>query len=285
MKRYFTFILFTIIGIASVNAQTDGSKRKPKQTSGARQSVAPKKQTSVGTSSYTPNTKTFTVNGVSFQMVEVRGGTFTMGATSEQGSDASNYELTHLVTLSSYSIGETEVTQALWKAVMGSNPSQFKGDKLPVESVSWNDCQGFISKLNSLTGKRFRLPTEAEWEYAARGGKNSCNYKYSGSNNIDDVAWYNTKCGSTIHNVATKQPNELGVYDMSGNVGEWCSDWYDFYSSKAQIDPTGPDNGTYRIYRGGSWDDQAGDCRVSRHCAAAPDNRGGVFGLRLAISE
>lgn len=186
-------------------------------------------------------TKTFQVGGVSFDMVWVEGGTFRMGATSEQGSDAWGGEKpVHSVTLSGYYIGKTEVTQALWKAVMGSNPSEFKGDNLPVEQVSWDDCQEFIRKLNSLTGQHFRLPTEAEWEFACRGGNNSCGYKYSGSNDIDNVAWYFDNSGHKTHPVGTKAQNELGIYDMSGNVWEWCSDWYGNYSSGAQTNPKGP---------------------------------------------
>ena len=159
------------------------------------------------------DSKTYTVNGVSFTMIGVEGGTFTMGATSEQGSDAYDDEKpTHQVTLNSYYIGETEVTQALWQAVMGSNPSYFTGNlQRPVEEVSWGDCQTFIKRLNKLTGENFRLPTEAEWEYAARGGKESKGYKYSGSNTIGDVAWYGDNSSSKTHAVKTKQPNELGI--------------------------------------------------------------------------
>ena len=231
----------------------------------------------------------FTVNGVSFNMIAVEGGTFTMGATFEQQNDPySNEKPTHQVTLSSYYIGETEVTQALWTAVMGNNPSDFKGDNNPVECVSWNDCQEFISKLNSLMGKNFRLPTEAEWEYAARGGKKSKGYQYSGSNNIGDVAWY---IGNTInsvyntHHVKTKQPNELGIYDMSGNVCEWCQDWYGSYSSSSQTNPKGPSTGSDRMFRGGCWGNYAGDCRSANRKGYAPGHRDGGLGLRLVLSE
>ena len=227
---------------------------------------------------------TFTVNGISFTMVEVQGGTFTMGATAEQGSDAFGDEKpAHSVTLSSYYIGKTEVTQELWQAVMGNNPSYKKGAKLPVEQVSWDDCQKFIGKLNQKTGKNFRLPTEAEWEYAARGGNRSRGYKYSGSNNIDDVAWFFDNSGSTTHEVATKRANELGLYDMSGNVWEWCSDWYDSYSSSAQTNPTGPSSGSPRVFRGSCWGSDAGYCRVAYRGDDSPDFRYYSLGLRLAL--
>lgn len=227
----------------------------------------------------------FTVNGVSFNMIAVKGGTFTMGATSEQGDDAYSYEKpTHQVTLSDYCIGETEVTQELWQAVMGSNPSNFTGNlQRPVEKVSWNDCQEFIKKLNQLTGKTFRLPTEAEWEYAARGGSQSKGYKYAGSNTIGDVAWYTSNSSSTTHPVKQKQANELGLYDMSGNVWEWCQDWYDSYSSTPQTNPAGPSSGSIRVLRGGSWNFNASYCRVSYRFYYSPTNRSGILGLRLAL--
>lgn len=202
----------------------------------------------------------FTVNGVSFTMKFVEGGTFQMGATSEQGSVAeSNEKPVHSVTLSSFYMGETEVTQALWKAVMGDNPSYFLGDDLPVEQVRWDDCQKFISKLNQMTGKNFRLPSEAEWEYAARGGKKSRGYKYAGSNTIGNVAWYDGNSGSKTHIVKTKSPNELGLYDMSGNVYEWCNDWYANYNDDS---PVNPEKSYVILRRGGSFGDDGG-CRVS----------------------
>lgn len=230
--------------------------------------------------------QTFTVNGVQFTMVAVEGGTFTMGATSEQGSDARDDEKpAHQVTLSDYYIGQTEVTQALWKAVMGSNPSFFKGDNLPVEQVSWDDCQEFIQKLNQLTGKQFRLPTEAEWEYAARGGRKSRGYKYAGGNNIDLVAWYDDNSGNETHPVATKQANEHGVYDMSGNVWEWCSDWYGDYQSSSLSDQQGPSSGSNRVIRGGSYFNFARYCRVSCRCSDTPGRRFNYLGLRLSCNR
>lgn len=230
------------------------------------------------------NSGRFMVNGVSFEMVRVEGGTFRMGATSEQEDEADSDEKpVHSVTLSSYYIGKTEVTQALWQAVMGSDPSNFKGSDLPVECVSWDDCQEFIQKLNSLTGRNFRLPTEAEWEFACRGGNNSRGYKYSGSNNLGSVAWYDGNSGGKSHPVGTKAPNELGIFDMSGNVWEWCSDWYANYTSYSQTNPTGPQSGSYRVYRGGSWFRSARYCRASIRSYGNPAGRGNLLGLRLAL--
>ena len=229
--------------------------------------------------------QTFIVNGVSFTMVAVEGGTFTMGATSEQGSDAYSNEIhVHQVTLSSFSIGQTEVTQALWQAVMGSHPSKFTGNlQHPVEQVSWDDCQEFIAKLNQITGQNFRLPTEAEWEYAARGGNRSKGYKYSGSNTIGDVAWYIDNSNNQTHAVAKKAANELGLYDMSGNVWEWCWDWYGFYSVEAQTDPKGRMYGPSRVYRGGSWGSIARGSRVSYRNFNIPWVTDSSLGLRLAL--
>ena len=220
-----------------------------------------------------------------------------MGATSEQLNPDDKEKPTHCVTLSDYYIGETEVTQELWVAVMGCNPSKCKKKKQrPVENVSWDDCQTFLQKLNALTGAHFRLPTEAEWEFAARGGMSSRGYQYSGSNNLGDVAWYNEDWGADTHTVKTKSPNELGIYDMSGNVWEWCQDWFGSYSSSFQTNPTGPSTGSvrfsrvsnpteadfYRVYRGGAWYGSARDCRSAARGYGTPDNRDYNLGLRLA---
>ena len=217
------------------------------------------------------------------EMVAVEGGTFIMGATPEQGSDCyDNEKPVHRVTLNNFHIGKYPVTQAQLQAVMGENPSSFKGDNLPVETVSWDDVQVFISRLNAATGKNYRLPTEAEWEYAARGGNRSKGYKYSGSNNCNDAAWYYGNSGNTTHPVGTKSPNELGIYDMSGNVFEWCQDWYGEYNSSAQANPKGPSSGSYRVLRGGGWSGGARDCRVSDRYCYSPGNRDNDSGFRLA---
>ena len=234
---------------------------------------------------------TFTVNGVSFTMVYVEGDRFDMGATPEMLEAYENEKPAHEALLGEYWIGRTEVTQALWQAVMEDNPSKTKGKTLPVDKVSWDDVQQFISKLNTLTGEEFRLPSEAEWEFAARGGKLSKHYSYSGSNNPEDVAWFD--CGEP-HPVSSKQPNELGIYDMSGNVWEWCNDWYDekyyetlYVSSNLgdMVNPKGPKEGTHCVLRGGSWGGGAQYCRCSCRAGYQPNFSDIDCGFRLASSR
>ena len=225
-------------------------------------------------------------NGITIDMVKVEAGTFMMGATSEMQNPWDDEKPVREVILTNdYYIGKYEVTQSLWQAVMGTNPSYFKGDNLPVEQVSWDNCLEFISKLNSLTGRKFRLPTEAEWEYAARGGKKSRGYQYSGSFNISDVAWYNGNSGNKIHPIGMKQANELGVYDMSGNVNEWCQDWYGSYVSSSQTNPLGANSGSFRVCRGGSWYFGTVNCRSSFRSRGNPDTRSRYLGFRLVLSE
>lgn len=237
----------------------------------------------------------YTVNGVSFQMVEVEGGTFKMGVDSvayETGLANIDELPAHEVTVSTFSIAETEVTQELWQAVMDTNPSNFTDDpQRPVENVSWEDCQEFINRLNALTGMNFRLPTEAEWEYAANGGNMGTGTLYSGSEDISNVAWYYSNSyvvgsGSPdygTHAVATKEANELGLFDMTGNVFEWCSDWYGTYNEEPQTDPVGPEAGIQRVVRGGSWISTSRDSRNTSRNGEAPANRGFNIGLRLAL--
>jgi formylglycine-generating enzyme required for sulfatase activity len=221
------------------------------------------------------------------EMVSVQGGTFTMGCTEEQGGDCDSDEKpAHSVTVGNFQIGKFEVTQRQWKEIMGAdnNPSYLKGDDRPVEQVSWNDVQKFIKALNQKTGKKYRLPTEAEWEYAARGGNKSKGNKYSGSNNLDEVAWYDGNSGRKTNDVGTKSPNELGIYDMSGNVSEWVSDWYGDYSSGAQTNPAGPSSGSHRVLRGGGWISDAVSCRVSDRNDYSPDSWNDDVGFRLVLS-
>ncbi len=210
-----------------------------------------------------------------------------MGCQDGRDGDCENDEKpAHTVTLSGFLIGKYEVTQADWRSVTGGNPSDFSGcDDCPVEQVSWDEVQDFLKKLNAREpGKNYRLPTEAEWEYAARGGTKSKGYLYAGGNDLDKVAWYPGNSGDKTHPVGGKAPNELGLYDMSGNVWEWCSDWFGDYSATAQNDPKGPNRGGYRVLRGGGWNDGAGFCRVSRRLSGTPDDRGDFLGFRLAAS-
>lgn len=236
---------------------------------------------------------TIEVNGVSFKMIEVNGGEFNMGSNEfiDGMGWLQHHKPQHSVTVSDFFIGETEVTQELWEAVMGTNPSLHQGIKLPVEQVSWKDCTRFIRKLNSITGKKFRLPTEAEWEYAARGGRRSIGYRYSGSNKLEDVAW----CSNNTYTIYTRyksqpvaslKPNELGIYDMSGNVWEWCSDWFDpyYYDVSPSDNPQGPSKGEFRVVRGGSFDDEPG-CLVFVRSNAGPNQSSYTRGFRLALSE
>lgn len=226
--------------------------------------------------------ETVTVNGFNFKMVAVEGGTFQMGQTSEQNYSSYHAKPIHSVTLSNYAISETEVTQGLWKAVMGNNPSHFKGDNKPVESVSWNECQEFIRKLNSLTGRRFRLPTEAEWEFAARGGRNSVGFRYAGGDDMRKVGIYNESIGNETYPVKSKLPNELGFYDMSGNVREWCADWYGEYPPYSQTNPTGPSFGSHRVFRGGHWNTDLYYCSISDRNWTTPSYSDKFTGFRLA---
>ncbi len=321
MKLFVAALLLSLLPVAEISAQGRSGKRQPRT-----QHTTPRAD------------KVITVKGVSFKMIKVQGGTFTMGAverphelsdkevflikTAGDGYDYSmeRFELDkpHNVTLSDYYIGETEVTQELWQAVMGNNPSEYAPKKThPVESVNWEDCQEFIRKLNQLTGRNFRLPTEAEWEYAARGGNKSRGYKYAGSNNPDAVAWYGYLEKSSqsksltrgTHPVKKKQANELGIYDMSGNVSEWCQDWFDRYSGDSQTNPQGPssaptnlkipscklktenhwtvysDYSSQRVVRGGNhWQDPE-RCRVWDRVSYEPINHISMdlIGLRLVL--
>ena len=282
----FLFLMLCPIGMAAQSTITRNKPKpavtKPKPAAKPKAKPKAKPVPRRNSTHHSSNTTSLSaeLNKLINNMVYVSGGTFIMG-----GDESSDQTPTHSVTLSSYYICKYEVTQALWRAVMGSNPSKFKGDNLPVEQVSWNDCQTFINRLNNYTGRNFRLPTEAEWEFAARGGNYSRHYKYSGSNYISDVAWYCDNSGNRTHPVGTKQANELGLYDMSGNVWEWCSDWYGSYSSYSQSNPTGATSGFGRVERGGNWCGLARYCCSSHRSYYAPGNSFDGLGLRLVLSQ
>ena len=290
MKKYVLMLMLALVPTLLLAQAAGGAIKRPTKKTQTTTTTSTKKRSEIKKQTTPSRSETKKPNISSVlqtligNMVSVEGGTFWMGGTSEQGSDAYDDEKpTHQVTLSSFSIGKYEVTQEEWQAVMGSNPSNFKGARLPVECVSWEDCQEFIRRLNQLTGKRFRLPTEAEWEYAARGGNRSRGYKYAGSDNLSSVAWYTDNSGSATHPVGQKSPNELGLYDMSGNVWEWCQDWYGSYSSGSQTNPAGPNSGSRRVCRGGCWNSSARYCRSSRRNYYTPSYRNGSLGLRLAL--
>lgn len=241
---------------------------------------------SIGNGEVIEKSRAFEVNGVRFKMIYVEGGSFMMGAADDDGEALNAEKPRHKVTLDSYYMAETQVTQALWKAVMVWNPSNWKAPNRPVECVTWDDCQKFLMKLNALTGMQFCLPTEAQWEYAARGGKCSKGYKYAGSNDLGSVAWYYGNSNGETHDVKQKQPNELGLYDMSGNVREWCNDWFDvnYYANSPEHNPQGSGSVYYHVLRGGSWGLFSRSCRLSdRRCG--PGGRFNGRGLRLAFPK
>lgn len=270
IKAVMTTILLCVLGLMSCANGSVSSDNKVAETSQEQLKIV-----------HIDTSMTFEVNGVSFVMKPIEGGIFRMGSDDEDAFD--DEKPVHDVSLSSFYMSETEVTQVLWEAVMGNNPSCFVGSNLPVEQVSWGDCQEFISKLNGLTGKKFRLPTEAEWEYAARGGVKSRGYKFAGSDNVDEVAWHANNSNLESHPVGQKVPNELGLYDMSGSVWEWCMDWYGEYSGNMQTDPHGENNGSVRVLRGGSRGDMPIFGQLSKRGGGDPDFRSRVRGFRLVL--
>ena len=304
-KAIFTIMLSAILSIGAMAQNNRFSKYADKiantinSKTGSTEDSSPKEY-SYGNVNSGANSYVEVVNGVSFKMIFVEGSTFFMGAAGND-NDARENEKLHQVTLNDYFIAETEVTQELWEAVMGTTVNQQRrkaeadcgydldlggvGNNLPMYYVSWDDCQEFIAKLNEMTGKNYYLPTEAQWEYAARGDNKSRNCIYSGSNTIDQVAWYGLDYTEDVKPVASKMPNELGIYDMSGSVWEWCHDWYDEYPSKKQVDPRGPAYGSTRVNRGGNWLADANFCRVATRDSNESGERIKGLGFRLAIKN
>lgn len=242
----------------------------------------------------------FDVNGVSFKMVNVEGGSFWMGAQNDDPKERNydkvawdNESPVHHVTLDSFLLGETVVTQALRRAVMGEEPlftrtwkdELGKGDEYPAYGVDWYDLNQFIKRLNEITGKCFRLPTEAEWEFAARGGVKSRGFRFAGSDDLDAVGWYEDNSGAKSHPVKGKKPNELGLYDMSGNMWEWCNDWYGQYSAEPQINPAGPPKRWFWVLRGGSWLNEADACRTANRHRYIEGVDHNILCFRLALSN
>jgi len=227
---------------------------------------------------------TFNVGDVQFKMIHVEGGHFQMGAFDSDSEALSNEKPQHWVTLNDYYICDSLVTQELWQAVMGNNYSHLEEKNLPVRDVSWDNCQEFIMKLNSILGMHFSLPTEAQWEYAARGGNKSQGFLYSGGNRNGGVAWYINNSGNKPHPVKGKHPNELGLYDMSGNIWEWCEDWYGNYIEHNQNNPKGPSHGSYRVLRGGCWYSESKYCRVTYRDKGNPTDCDISIGFRFTLT-
>ena len=289
MKKtiYTLFVMLLVGGLVAM-----GQIKPIKRQHSTKQNTEKTSKSQQGSSSKHSNNNTRSKNLPAIvqkaidDMVHIKGGTFMMGAFDVAFDIGIDDELpSHSVTLSDYYMNKYEVTQELWLTVMGSNPSHFSSSlNCPVEQVSWDDCQLFIHKINQMTGMRFRLPTEAEWEYAARGGVNSKGYKYAGGNTLDDVAWYGNNSNAMTHPVGEKNPNELGLYDMSGNVYEWCQDWYKEYSDNALTNPSGPNSGSYRVLRGASWGNSYKEnCRVTNRGGISPADTDARLGLRLAL--
>ena len=270
--------------IQTTNVVSDSNKKMPQLISDGKNVIYDSSKNILSQNPLSvpqQNVKDSTFN---LEMVFVQGGTFLMGSKDDDKSASAEEKPQHKVTLSDFYIGKTEVTQAQWRAVMGNNPSNFKGDDLPVENVSWDDIQIFLKKLNAQSKPQYRLPTEAEWEFAARGGVKSKNYTYSGSNSLDEVAWHDTNSSEKTHVVGNLVPNELGIYDMSGNVWEWCSDWYDenYYKNSPTQNPKGPNNSDFRVLRGGSWFSNSNFCRVAFRYGGYPTDRVNNNGFRVA---
>lgn len=293
MKRYIIMILGIVVPLLVMAQGAGGEIRRPVRTdtkSNSQQNRPANNtppRTDNSSNQMSASRRNAVLKNIVDNMVYVEGGTFMMGATPEQGENTLEIEKpAHQITLSSFSIAKYEVTQEEWESVMGNNPSYYKSIYHPVENITWNDCQAFIRKLNDLTNRNFRLPTEAEWEFAARGGNRSNGYKYAGANTLDYVAWNDGNSNGTTHNVGLKSPNELGLYDMTGNVREWCQDGYEqnYYQLSPKNNPQGPPSGSFRMVRGASWIDAA-TCRISFRSYYSPDFSSAAIGFRLVMTD
>ena len=278
------------------NAYKEASKRTDKNIE-RRINECQSKRDSTGGQATPQNGQDFTETafGINMRMIFVEGGTFTMGCTSDQGDDCDDDEKpTRETTVGSFHIGMLKVTQSQWEKVMGTTLDQQRakagnsmtygvGADYPMYYVSWEEAKEFCRRLSQQTGRNYSLPTEAEWEYAARGGKKSEGTKYAGSQSIRDVAWYWDNSGSSTHKCGTKRPNALGIYDMSGNVWEWCEDRYGQYLQYDKDNPKGASTGFRRVIRGGSWNNFARDCRVASRGSSSPGSRFDTTGFRVVL--
>lgn len=281
MKKTVLFLSIILVSLVCLNANAQNKKRRaPNNTATSTHST---KDYNSKACVVDGTNLIFTVKGVKFEMILVESGDFMMGARSNDIYANDNEKPAHNVTLTPYFIGKTEVTQELWEAIMGDNPSNNKSPRHPVEQVSYEDCKAFIEKLNLLTDVEFSLPTEAQWEYAARGGRDG-GYRYAGTTqHLNEFAWYNDNSNGETHDVATKRPNGLGLFDMSGNVSEWCNDWWGDYPRIGLTNPTGPSSGPAHILRGGNFECFDFLLRVSHRRGGVPNAKSKAFGLRLAI--
>jgi sulfatase modifying factor 1 len=271
-----------------INIIVDQNDRLKRDIDSLKKKLMPVESTASQTPAPPKPSQIEIMKSIDSRMVKVMGGSYTMGCTDDKDTSCYYWEKpAHKVNLHDFSIGKYSVTQKEWETIMGYNPTFSKQcPECPVENISWDDAQKFITKLNLLSGKNYRLPTEAEWEYAAKGGSKSHGYRYAGDNDIKAVAWYHGNSGKGTQPVGKLKPNELGLYDMSGNVWQWCSDWFygEYYTTSPPDNPKGPDgtSDNYRVVRGGSWWYEAPHCRITNRDRYPTDAKDDDVGFRLA---